>query len=139
MVIKKKETIYHLIFKYLNTFSTIFLVTTFFGVYLINESYVDIVNSVYHLFIAIFLIIRFNPWVHYKSNPAEDSFNQNIAFSAGIYLIISSVFLTFIRYYAGKVQKTVQKRGMEYLTRVEGPQPTVSKFEMKEKGKGDGR
>ena len=66
-------------------------------------------NAVYHLFIAIFLIVRFNPWIVYKGNPAENSFNQNLAFSAGVYLVISSIFLTYIEVLCWKGKENCKK------------------------------
>jgi hypothetical protein len=89
---------YHLIFKHLNIITTILFILSLFGIYFINKQYLSLVNNLYHFYIASFLLIRFNPFRKDEKNEFDKEFNKELAFSAGLYLIVSSSFFAYIRH-----------------------------------------
>ena len=99
-----KGSIYEKIYRHLNVITTILFILSLFGVYFINENYLSLVNNLYHFYIATFLLIRFNPFRKDVKNDFDREFNKDLAFSAGLYLIISSSLFAYIRH---GVQNTV--------------------------------
>ena len=56
------------------------------------------------LYVSLFLIIRFNPFRQYVHVGELD---RNIAFSAGIFLLLTSSFTEYLIYYADKAKIAV--------------------------------
>ena len=98
---------YYKIYSYLNIITTVLFILSIFGIYFINEKYVTILNSIYHLYIGVFLLLRFNPYISYNRDPNDNKFNRELAFSAGLYLVISSAFISYIGDLAPKVNVKV--------------------------------
>ena len=74
--------------------SSIILILSLFGVSLISAEYRYILSSIIQIYIGIFLILRFNPLIK-TSNSSKDQrlFDRKVAFSAGIYILSSSLIL----------------------------------------------
>ena len=88
---------YYKIYSYLNIITTILFILSILGIYFVDKKYVNILNSIYHLYIGVFLLLRFNPYKEYSKDPNDNQFNRELAFSAGLYLVISSAFISYIR------------------------------------------
>ena len=74
-------------FYYLLNFGFVLLyIISYFGLWSKSPKYLDILNKVYKIFIALVLIFFFNPWSKEKLN----DFHKKIAFSAGFLLFFTS-------------------------------------------------
>ena len=85
-------------FYYLLNFGFVLLyIISYFGLWSKSPKYLDILNEVYKIFIALVLIFFFNPWSKEKLN----DFHKKIAFSAGFLLFFTSsitgIFKSIIR------------------------------------------
>jgi hypothetical protein len=60
----------------------------FFGVYKFNEKYVHYLSVFVHIFVCVFLLIRFNPFSRVEINSRD----KNVIFSAAILLLFNVVF-----------------------------------------------
>ena len=70
-------------------------ITALYGVILFNPTYINALDSVTKMFVAIFLIIRFNPF----TNALMTKFDKQIALSAGIFLLFTSTLTATIKDY----------------------------------------
>ena len=66
------------------------------GVAIIHPSYLSFVEQALQLYVSIFLIIRFNPFT--RDKVTFDQFDAKIAYTAGIFLLLTTVFTTLLRY-----------------------------------------
>lgn len=57
------------------------------------RKYLDILNEIYKVFIAVVLIYFFNPW----SKKHLNNFNKKVAFSAGLLLLLTTSISVFIK------------------------------------------
>lgn len=57
------------------------------------RKYLDVLNEIYKVFIALVLLYFFNPWSKKKLN----KFNKKIAFSAGLLLLLTTSISVFIK------------------------------------------
>ncbi|MAV57185.1 MAG: hypothetical protein CMI79_06680 [Candidatus Pelagibacter sp.] len=76
-------------FQFLSYAFYIITIITFTGVMAIDPSYIDILEAVIQLYVAGFLIIKFNPLV--KHNKELSAFDRQIAYAAGVFLFFTSV------------------------------------------------
>lgn len=80
-------------------FSSIILVLSLFGISFINPKYENIIQYFIQIYIGLFLILRFNPFIKLKKcSKMQRSFDKKIAFSAGIFMLSSSVILSIIEW-----------------------------------------
>ena len=70
-------------------------IAALYGVFLFNPTYINALDTVTKLFVAIFLIIRFNPF----TNVLMTKFDKQIALSAGIFLLLTSTLTATIKEY----------------------------------------
>ena len=71
--------------------SYIFLTLTWLGVYIINPKYMELLDKALSIYVAVFLVYNFNP---FTKRPVSQ-FGRGIAFSAGIFLLSSSIIRIF--------------------------------------------
>ncbi len=71
------------------------LIITTVGIYYVNPVYLDAINHIIKYYISIFLIIRYNPFN--KNNDVMTSTDKNIAFSAGCFLTITPLFISYLK------------------------------------------
>ena len=57
------------------------------------RKYLDVLNEIYKVFIAVVLLYFFNPW----SKKQLNKFNKKIAFSAGLLLLLTTSISVFIK------------------------------------------
>ena len=65
------------------------------GVIFFNPSYINALDAVTKTFVALFLIIRFNPF----TNTIMTKFDKQIAWSAGVFLLLTSTLTATIKAY----------------------------------------
>ena len=88
------------LYKYFLYISYSLFILSLLGVTLFDTNYLAILNNIIKLYIAIILIIRFNPFikVNFDSHKREDIvFDREISFSAGILLLLSMVMTKYIK------------------------------------------
>ena len=61
----------------------------FFGVVLLKPQYVHILTVIFHMFICMFLMFRFNPWTKPKLMP----YDGQVIFGSALILLFNVVFL----------------------------------------------
>ena len=89
-------------------FSSIILVLSLFGISFINPKYEHLMRYIIQIYIGLFLILRFNPFIKLKkSSKIQRTFDRKIAFSAGIYILSSSVILSIIEWIKTKGTKLI--------------------------------
>jgi hypothetical protein len=71
------------------------------GIYHITPSYIIKLRSLLRYYVCIFLIIRFNPFTNNHKISKEDiRFDRNIAFTAGVFLLLSTSIIDVVSRYA---------------------------------------
>ena len=53
-------------------------------------------------YVSIFLILAFNPWTRDSMNKESRKFSQQIAFSGGIFLLMTTTIVTVVKQYFPK-------------------------------------
>ena len=76
------------LFLYGNYLSYLLFFCAFIGVLRLEPKYLSTLNTALKYYIAIFLIIHFNPIIRIKVH--NQAFDRNIAFKAGIFLLLTS-------------------------------------------------
>ena len=70
-------------------------ITALSGVILFNPTYINMLDNVTKTLVALFLIIRFNPF----NNIIMTKFDKQIAWNAGIFLLLTSTLTVTIKSY----------------------------------------
>jgi hypothetical protein len=73
------------------------------GITVVAPQYVSTLDYYIKLYISLFLIIRFNPFVSTEFT----KFDKKIAYHAGTFLLATTAFTSIIQIYFGKVKKTI--------------------------------
>lgn len=66
------------------------------GVVSVNPAYITSLDTLAKFYVAIFLIMRFNPFI---KNLSLTKFDKDVVWSAGIFLLLSSTITIAIRSY----------------------------------------
>ena len=66
------------------------------GVISFNPNYLSTLDTVAKLYVAVFLMMRFNPFV---KTTEMSSFDKEIAWSAGVFLFLSSTITAAVKSY----------------------------------------
>ena len=96
--------IYEKVFIYLTYLWYLFFVLAYFKLWEPAQTYYDLINFYYIFFIALTLIIRFNPIKYYKVTQTT----RQMVFSAGISLLLLLGF--------SKIIKNVKQTGDKIMT-----------------------
>ena len=75
------------LFNYMLYISYALFIIAFTGIYSVNPSYLNTLDTLIKVYVSLFLIIRFNPYIEVKSN---GEFDRTVAFSAGIFLLLTT-------------------------------------------------
>ena len=72
------------------------------GVITFNPAYINMLDNVAKLYVAVFLIIRFNPFI---KNVEMTKFDKDVVLSAGVFLLLSSTITIAARtYFENKIK-----------------------------------
>lgn len=82
------ETVY----RYSANISILLLVLSYFGIAFINKKYIDSLRKIIRIYIALILIIRFNPYFSIKNNKC----NTKIAYDAGWWLLLTTLTMDML-------------------------------------------
>jgi hypothetical protein len=75
------------------------------GVYFISPQYINLLHNIVKIYICFFLIYRFNPWRITRCNHLD----KRIAFSAGFFLLSTTIFENILAYFISKTETHVEK------------------------------
>lgn len=90
---------YRKIYEYMLYISYLLFGLAFTGIYNINPYYLSLLNNIIKYYVCIFLLIQFNPFFEIKEeNCNEFEFNRKIAFSAGIFLLLTTSITDYASY-----------------------------------------
>ena len=95
------------IFRFLLYISYILFTLSLFGVSLFKIKYRENLTNIIKIYIAVILIIRFNPFikVNFDSHKRDDIiFDREISFSAGILLLLSMIMSKNLKKIFGAVE-----------------------------------
>jgi len=82
-------------YRYIGFFSVIIYLIALFGIINFNPIYLTYLRTISRIYISIILITRFFPWRKYKKPFTK--FDREIAFYAGIFLLISTGIIDYIK------------------------------------------
>lgn len=91
---------------------TTILITTYivyflalFGITLVNPLLIDELEKVIQVYVSLFLIYRFNPFKTITYNELD----RKIAFSAGIFLLMTTSINSILRYYLADIKTIITR------------------------------
>ena len=79
------------IYKYILHITHVLFVLSLLGISLFKTDYLEILKNIIKIYIAVVLIIRFNPLIKVKYDKNNIHFDREISFSAGILLLLSVI------------------------------------------------
>jgi hypothetical protein len=82
------------VYYFIMTLTWISYITALTGVMFFNPVYIDMLSILPQTFVALFLIIRFNPF----TSIIMTKFDKQIAWSAGIFILLTSVVTTIVKH-----------------------------------------
>jgi hypothetical protein len=87
-------------------FVTYFLyISLALGIYFISPQYINLLHNIVKLYVCFFLLYRFNPWRITKCNHLD----KRVAFSAGFFLLSTTIFENVLNYVISKTKTHVEK------------------------------
>jgi hypothetical protein len=109
----------------------IILFTTYFlyflialGVYFISPEYINLLHNIIKLYISFFIIYRFNPWRTTKCNHLD----KRIAFSAGFFLLSTTIFENILTFLISKTETHVEKIKKDIITNLQPNKKNTSSY-----------
>lgn len=77
------------------------------GIVKIDPAYMSTLESILKYYVAIFLIIRFNPFTNPEHKTQRGKFDGQIAYTAGVFLLLTSAVMGVMKNYVGKIGNAV--------------------------------
>ena len=103
-LIKFTEQKWHQKLYYLLSYFSIFLyILAFIGLSLSAPNYLLLLQEIMKIYISIILILRFNPFHKIKFNKNNYEFDRKLAFSSGVFLLLTTGITTYIRSFLDKI------------------------------------
>lgn len=68
----------------------------FFGIWYVNPSYINVISVMMQLYVALFLMIRFNPFIKHEFRPYDDRLIFASAFLLLTNVGVTSVFTRYV-------------------------------------------
>ena len=78
----------------------------FFGIWYINPSYIQVIDSFLQIYVALFLMVRFNPFTKHEFRPYDD---RLIFGSAFLLLTNAGITSLFTKYALTPIQNVIVK------------------------------
>ena len=103
-LIKITEQKWHQKLYYLLSYFSIFLyIVAFIGFSINAPKYLLLLQEIMKIYISIILILRFNPYYKIEFNKNNYEFDRKLAFSSGIFLLLTTGVTTYIRTILDKI------------------------------------
>ena len=89
--------------------SYVFFALAFTGITIVSPSYLNVLEIVTKYYVCFFLLLRFNPLVskHIKYTREIAEFDRRIAFSAGVFLILTTTLTNVTIDYINKLKHKI--------------------------------
>ena len=84
-------------FLYGKSLSFILFILAFGGIVVAAPQYLDLLSLILRYYVCAFLLIRFNPIFEIKTR--DHDFERKVAFSAGVFLLITTTMTTLAQYH----------------------------------------
>lgn len=94
--------------------SYVLFALAFTGIVSSAPRYLNLLEAVLRYYVAIFLVVRFGPWVH--TGRQMEEFDRRVAFSAGLFLLLTSTAVAVAKEYLGEAAKSIGFDDMHYRT-----------------------
>jgi hypothetical protein len=100
------------LYEYAETVSYILLFIAFTGVFAISPKYLNTLDTLIKYYVCGFLLLRFNPWVSktIRNKPESAEFDRRIAFSAGVFLLLSTAFTDIAQDYMKHIKDNIKNQ-----------------------------
>jgi hypothetical protein len=103
-LIKITEQKWHQKLYYLLSYFSIFLyIVAFIGFSFNAPKYLLLLQEIMKIYISIILILRFNPYYKIEFNKNNYEFDRKLAFSSGVFLLLTTGITTYIRSFLDKI------------------------------------
>jgi len=103
-LIKITEQKWHQKLYYLLSYFSIFLyIVAFIGLSFSSPKYLLLLHEIMKIYISIILILRFNPFYKIEFNKNNYEFDRKLAFSSGLFLLLTTGVTTYIRSILDKI------------------------------------
>ena len=79
------------------------------GIITLDPMYLGTLDTALKYYVSIFLILRFNPWAKRPANKEARDFDRRIAFSGGIFLMLTTTAAGVVRHYATSLASRANK------------------------------
>lgn len=86
---------------------SILLVLSLIGVQIINPAYANLINTLVKIYVGVFLIIRFNPYIQGYLKKNQRFFDNSIAFAGGLYLIAEAITTNVLNKYKENLHQII--------------------------------
>ena len=86
----------------------------FTGIVSSAPRYLDVLEAALRYYVAIFLVVRFGPWV--RTGGRMEEFDRRVAFSAGLFLLLTSTAVAVAKEYLGEAAESIGIAYMPYRT-----------------------
>tara|TARA_B100001057_G_C22672325_1_gene880366 strand:+ start:256 stop:600 length:345 start_codon:yes stop_codon:yes gene_type:complete len=87
--------------------SSILFFVSIMGISYVDPKYISSLHTILKIYVAFILLIHFNPFIEYKKSGSQQNFDRKIAFSAGIFLLLTTTIVTSIEYYIRVAHKYI--------------------------------
>jgi len=100
------------IFVYSLYLSNILYLLALLGVSSFAPQYLDSLDNFIKIYISFFLVINFNPYTKNRILNSNDNFDRQLAFTAGIYLLLTTSLTSYVKKYItyDKKEKKYEKK-----------------------------
>jgi len=103
-LIKITEQKWHQKLYYLLSYFSIFLyIVAFIGFSFNAPKYLLLLQEIMKIYISVILILRFNPYYKIEFNKNNYEFDRKLAFSSGVFLLLTTGITTYIRSFLDKI------------------------------------
>jgi len=89
--------------------SIIFFILSIIGISYDHFKYIPTLQFILKLYVSIILIIHFNPYTEYKKSDVQQRFDRKLAFTAGIFLLLTTSFINSLEYYIKNTKDIITK------------------------------
>ena len=83
------------LFDIINKVMFTLLIVSYVGVWNLAPGYLEMLRTIIQIYISLFLIIRFNPYVK-RANFSE--LDRKVAYSAGLFVFASTIIARYVTY-----------------------------------------
>lgn len=95
---------HQLLYTYGTIISLILFIISLLGISIVNLKYISSLRTILKVYISVILLIRFNPYMKYNKTDVQQKFDRKIAFSAGLFLLLTTTILDSLDLYFKSVR-----------------------------------